>query len=619
MLRPMPVSWLIALLCVAPFASAQGGAGGFGQGSAGGYGQRGMGGGGGFPGAPPGAGRRGPGRPGAEPAVFADEAGIAINSNLENSRPEDEGGDLWETRTAVLTPGDRVEYKFKVRKGETLLASASSDSFDPALAVVDIKGVELAKNDDREEGDQSPFLICRFPEAGTYTLKVLSYRSVSGGKYTVKFRTFVASDAAVGPVVHEHVIGNAGQEDGDRPSRVEFRLSAKKGKIYDLLDAGQFQGTQTYREHPVRILGPTGVEKNDFTLVQTPDGSAVFQALADGDYYIEYNWTGTPRYRTNYREVTATTMKASGEVTLDLGQAELKLVDFPVTPDLIVRTTLSAPSALYLMTAPNNPNIRDEAGGDPAYGTSQSWTWFKIDVESDRDVVRVFHGKGTARIAVRSTNGSGAQKVAIVNSESLPAWTSGAAIKDALGVGESKLFVLKSTKSELMRVDAGTSHFQLKLDIFRTSGELANSLMNRKTHTVHDDLYFPDANTFVIRISCEGHGGSGDFTMQRQPPKTTPYTLGTSAAMKLDGGNFFLYTVNLVAGKRYELITDRPQRADLVDEDGTFLTSPSVFFDQVEVQYFVPKRSGPHRLWLRGEPAVVHFKLQLNVPPKVGI
>ena len=544
---------------------------------------------------------------------------MLFNPGLDESRPEDEGGDLWETKTAVLTPGDRVEYKFKLRKGETLLGAVSSDSFDPALSIVDIKGTELAKNDDREEGDQSPFLIYRVAEAGTYTLKVLSYRSVSGGKFTVKFRTFVASDAALGPVVYEHMVGNVGSEEGDRASRAEFRLTAQKGKIYDLKDEGEFRGKDvSIPNHIQRLLGPTGVDKNDFALVQTPDGSVVFQALADGDYYIEYMTGGLLRYRTNYREVTTTAMKVDGELSVELGKGELKLIDFPVTPNQIVRTTLVAPRAQYIISAPTNPNAREEAGGDPAYGTSQAWTWFKIDVESDLDVVRIFHGKGTARIAVRSTNLRDSQKISITNSQTLPEWKSGEAIKDSLGVGESKLFLLKSGKSELMRVDAGTTHFQLKLDIFRMSGELANSLIDRKTHKVHDDLYFPDANTFVIRIPCEGHGGSGDFTMQRQPPKTTPYVLGTSETMKLDGGNFFLYTVNLVAGKRYELITDRPQRADLVDEDGTFLTSPSVMFDQVEVQYFVPKRSGPHRLWLRGEPAVVHFKMQLNVPPKVG-
>src|ERR1019366_8425082 len=153
------------------------------------YGQGGFGGGGGGPAGAPGGARCGRGGPGNTQLLFGDTAGVAANSNLQNSRPEDEEG-IWETRTAVLTPGDRVEYKFKLQKGETLLASATSDSFDPALSVVDIKGAELAKNDDREEGDQSPFLICRVPEAGTYILKVLSYRSVSGGKFTVKFRSF---------------------------------------------------------------------------------------------------------------------------------------------------------------------------------------------------------------------------------------------------------------------------------------------------------------------------------------------------------------------------------------------------------------------------------------------
>ena len=57
---------------------------------------------------------------------------------------------------------------------------------------------------------------------------------------------------------------------------------------------------------------------------------------------------------------------------------------------------------------------------------------------------------------------------------------------------------------------------------------------------------------------------------------------------------------------------------DLLDEDGQFLVSQGVTFDKVEVQYFVPTRSGLHRLWLRGAPGTRHFRFGLHVPPVIG-
>ena len=91
--------------------------------------------------------------------------------------------------------------------------------------------------------------------------------------------------------------------------------------------------------------------------------------------------------------------------------------------------------------------------------------------------------------------------------------------------------------------------------------------------------------------------------------------------MKLDGVNFGLYSMDLVAGKRYELMTDQPNyflRVDLLDDDGQFLVSQTINFDSVGMQYFVPTKSGRHRLWLRGFPGVRHFKFSQHVAPTLG-
>ena len=59
--------------------------------------------------------------------------------------------------------------------------------------------------------------------------------------------------------------------------------------------------------------------------------------------------------------------------------------------------------------------------------------------------------------------------------------------------------------------------------------------------------------------------------------------------ISFDGTNFGFFEVNLEAGKRYQLTTDQPGRnlrADLLDEDGQFLNSQTIRFDQVLVQYF---------------------------------
>ena len=192
---------------------------------------------------------------------------------------------------------------------------------------------------------------------------------------------------------------------------------------------------------------------------------------------------------------------------------------------------------------------------------------------------------------------------------------------NSLNIGDSRLFLIKSTKSELMRVDAQASHFLPRLDIFGLSGDLANSLCNRQTHVAKDDLYFPNEDTFIVRLSCEGDGGSGDFAMKRDPLTPVPYTLGSPLTMTLDGQNFGFYSVDLEAGKRYQFVVDQPNNpleVDLLDDDGQFLTSQSLAFDKVLVHYFVPTRSGRHRLWLRGGTGTWHFQFELHTPPSIG-
>lgn len=574
---------------------AQGGAGGYGQGSAGGgFGGGGMnrpapGGGGGF------------------------SSGFNRQESGRKAKPDDSDDGYWETKSAILTPGDRVEFKFKLKKGETLMAAVTSDAFDPALSMEDGKGGVLHKNDDREEGDQSPFLIYRAPAEGEYVLKVLSYRSVSGGKFSIKMRTFLALDAPLGPKVL-----NLGKRPDAGDQRVMFRVACEKGHVYDLGRAMVQQGTTSQPISLMRAIGPTGVEDRDFQVIPTGDGSPVFYALATGDYYFEYySYSGT-QFITDFKDVQVVPAKSGSDAKLDFAPREIKVVEFPVTPGLIIRTSFSGIPINTGLSAPAGPEVVDR-DFDPAWGTNRYWTWFKMNRDSDDDIVRIFNGDGKARIAIRSLSDS-AGTLTFSNRESLPEWTTGQPEKGSLEIGGARLFLVKTSKSELMRVNAAADHFQPKLDIFRASGELANSLCDRKNHKAGDDLYFPDEGTFIVRLSCDGYGGSGAYAMARDVLTPQAYTMGKTQDLKLDGQNFGLYAVNLEAGKRYELMTDQPNnpiRADLLDSDGLFLVSNGLKFDKVEVQYFIPKKSGVHRLWLRGAPGQRQFKFQLHTAPEI--
>lgn len=583
---------LLTLCVLVGTAMAQGSAAGAGFGGGGGR-----------------AGGYGGGLGGAGGGRFADSAEPFLH-------PEDDTNDgrLYETRTAILTPGDRVEYKLTVEKSATLFAGATSDAFDPALSIEDASGHVLAKNDDRAEGDQAPFVAFRFPAAGSYTLKVLSYKQAAGGKFTLKMRTFVASDATIGTSVHEFPAGVSAEH------RVDLRIAAKKGIVYDLSalrPAGPPGGVPSF----VRVIGPSGVETSDFDRIATADGAPVFQAKVDGDFYVEYRAYGPVRFESQFREVPLMRGQPVGEVTAELAPFALVLIEFPIEARQIVRTALDGGPFAYRMTAPDAKGF-PESGyqTDTTYGNTPSWAFFQLERDSDRDVVRIFRTAGVARLAIRSTSRESG-RVTVRSSTTIPTWVSGRSEKGTLKIGEIRLLLLPSENAELMRVAATSPTFQPRLDIFRLDGTLANFLMDRNKHTAADDLYFPKSDTFLVRLSCDGYGGSGEFDLRRDVPKPLPYPLGSLGNLTFDGANFGLYAVNLEAGKRYELITDDPHeglRTDLIDDEGGFLYGQVVPFGRVRVQYFQPTKTGSYRLWLRGAPGTVKFRLSPYAPPILG-
>jgi len=592
---------------------AQRGAAGYGQGrQGGGQGGQGMGGpGGGFGG---GGGMGGSfGGRNMQPSVSRDEA---------KAKPDEEQAEfIWQTHSAILTPGDRVEYKLKLKKGETVFAGVTSDAFDPALAMVDPAGKTLTQNDDRVEGDQSPFLILRAPTEGNYVLKVLSFHSVAGGKFTIRMRTFLPIDITTGKDTHD-LTSSVSMNNGQR--RFTVVVNAKKGNVYDLREIALMskgRHINRYWASFLSVVGPTGVADSDIRSVNVPPGTTgnVFEAKADGSYYIEFVTQETSEattLETQLSEIVPVTIRPNDSTSFDLQGQELKILDMPVTPKLVVHTTITGAFFNYILSGKDST---DDIGGDPLYRNSPGWASFKTKVTSNTDVVRLFHREETVRFAIRSYT-SDKKTITIKNVDSVPEWKIGDTVKEPLGIGESKIYQIKSTKSELMRVYAKAPQFLARMDIYQMNGELANSLMNRSTLIATDDLYFPDADTFLVTISCDGNGGSGEFTMKRNELEPMPYALGAVQTMKLDGENFGLFSVSLEVGKQYELLTDNAGylSVDLVDDDGQFLTSQRISFGTVNVDYFTPTKSGRHRLWLRGSPGAHSFKLSIHVAPTLG-
>ncbi len=271
-------------------AHAQGGFGGGGQGGGGGFG----GGGGGFGGGGQGGG-------------FGGSQGPTGDFNSDPSkRPVDQdyGDPFWQERSAILTPGDRVEFQFTLKQGETILAGVTSEAFDPAISVVTDKGKELAKNDDRKEGNQSPFVNFKAPADGDYLLKVLSYRSVAGGKFKIRMRTIFPTEAGftLTPSIRAEVLSR----QTDR--RVSFRIPVKKGATYSVGYVTEQTDAYWNNLSRIKLYGPTGTVADDFRIF--PGGyKDIIESKFDGTMIVEYSARNGTDFRTNFQLVPVVEVK----------------------------------------------------------------------------------------------------------------------------------------------------------------------------------------------------------------------------------------------------------------------------------------------------------------------
>lgn len=578
----------------------------FGQGSAGGYGQsQGGVGGGGFGGGGFGSGGLEGGRSGA-PGGGADKAKGYADAEREWVK--------WESKDAILSPGDRVEFKMRFEANETLICSATSDAFDPAMNVEDTAGRVIVKNDDREEGNQSPLIIHRFATAGEYLVKVVSYGKTSGGKFSFRWRKFAALDGALGDFRKAVPI----RDGSSQPESVQTRLTLTANDVIHLSKFSGRSGRVTQGLVLVGITGPTGVDSSDFEYVPSPIGNQLMIIKKSGDFYFEFGGGSMLELVTKIVRVPVHKVHPDSSVAMTLQGQEVALVETEVTPSLLLSTQVSE-KVLLRVSAPNDPNWSFRGQEPPGVDLNPAYSEFAHNRSNVGSAIRIFRAKGTARFVVANPFGTPAD-VKFSHSTQVEEWTPGKATASNLELGDYKYYVLKSQLSELMHVAISANQFQPRLDIIRFTGALANSLSQTGMTTVSDDLYFPDPGSFLIRVYCEGHGGRGDFSLRRDVLKAAPYTIGSATELTLDGSNFGLFESDLQANVRYELVVDgvqTPLRVDLLSADGDFLTSQRVRFDNVEVQYFTVQTAGKYRLWLRGSPGKSKFRFRPHPKPSI--
>ncbi|CAN1550518.1 hypothetical protein MCEMSE15_02162 [Fimbriimonadaceae bacterium] len=566
---------LLLTLCVT--AHAQGGFGG-GQGGGGGFG----GGGGGFGGGGQGGG-------------FGGDQGPTGDPTEDQRLPmadQDRSDPFWQERSAILTPGDRVEFKFSLKQGESILAGVTSEAFDPALSVTDSNGKELLKNDDRKEGNQAPFLNFKAPTEGEYLLKVLSYRSVAGGKFTIRMRTIFPVDTNFGKV--KNIPINVQAKGAWR--RFSLRLPVKSGVTYDIGSViARFENTWQSVSR-IQITGPFGIPSEEYRTFRTGYGS-VIESKIDGELIFEYSAPLNASIETDFQVVPVTKIATNQKVSLKVEPNRVARLEMPVRKHQVVASTYRTQVDVFC-----EPKDADKQFGRfdaQAQDGGSARPWFEIQKRQGdkRNITRVYQVDDTIILLVKNTGMQ--ESIEFENSESIPEFTGERPIQGNLEIGDTYVYRLKVPKSELIRYEFRVRGFLMDLRTLNLNGGPAENPVRA------NDVYYPESAEFLVTVACVGGGGSGSYNITRRTIEPTKVKLREAFRTPSNISGPTHFAVNLEAGKSYEVTIETDitsfggsVRLEVMDAKGTTYPIQVLTNKNVSLYYFTPIESGIYRIWI---------------------
>ena len=481
----------------------------------------------------------------------------------------------WQKRTAILSPGDRVEYKIKLAADEVLLAVVSSTSFDPALELTRDKAL-VAKNDDRREGDQSSIINFRAPAAGEYSLIVVSYSKTAGGQFTLQYLVLTRVDLGLEP----------SQRIQGRRLTVH-RLALEKGKTYHV----QYR-KEDFAASLDSIIGPSGNWSDDFDLISPinsnyRESSAVFTALKTGDYLLRFSLIGDDAVL-KVTEVPVYDLGADSSSSFKLARGGLAVV-----------LTKVQPGVPFQSRVPANLRVESRLISEPDESDANTGSTFRrfSSLEGSVEVATyLFPKPGKWRRLVQSMSDTDGE-FTIANSTSIPAFPNGSSISNRLAIGQAKAFLYKAQPGEISQVAVSTEEFSPTLDLYSMQGQSVNSLVNPWGSKVSSELYFPTGGDYLVVLRCFGNGGSGKYTLTRKELPVRTLKLGASFVIPANSPTVDTAEIQLEANTDYEIVygPDRGQPSRVLTPD-YMVTGEIRLLDRTVTTFRVTK-TGVLRLW----------------------
>jgi len=444
---------------------------------------------------------------------------------------------------SVLTPGEFSQFPLKLKAGQVVFGEVRSDTFDPALEIVDSAGKSVAFNDDRYPGDQRPLLFWRCASDGAYSIHVRCFHDKLGGQFFARFKTYDTIDLTSDQKV---------ERDVQRNTPILLRIPLKAGQIKEILfdtDGEKKYFGLTYNAW----ISPIGLPDLAFFTHGLQPAEYSIMAPVDGDYYEMMTPNGPDSSRGKVhvwtREVVPFKLtKVGNSYTARAPTKRSQIWELPVkkdelieasTPDLDIRCNfriievpdiskydLSKEETNPFFPHPNKPP--DEKG--PAFVT--------ISKRPRDNRMTVFHASRDAKLWLASDGeGPAGKQFTLRVKPAAEEFSEKKTNSGKLMIASTDFWVFDAKAGDVLTLNATSFDFS-QLIIVRDPEmhEIRHfeAGMDQSSDTWRMIVQKP--GRYVVDVSCRGNGGGGAYSLTRKVLHAKEFGLSKTASGEITDG-----------------------------------------------------------------------------------
>lgn len=445
-----------------------------------------------------------------------------------------QAGEGSNTYEHILTPGTNAEWPIEAKEGDSIIAKASSEVFDPGMEVVDESGKVLMEIDDIAPGVQEASLAFRFPAAGKYKILVKGFKSAAGGPYTITLTRFNSKQTQYGAT-------EKGMTNPNKDSW--FAFPAKKGdqimvsamvpnsspNAYLITPLGQdLRATRTYH---------SGLERRVFSIPQ------------DGTYFARVDTTTTREnpFEVSISKATLKTTRVGEDATSTLKPNAFEIWNVEVKAGQVLKFSASN-DAKSIDFSPQLASSSDTTAEVVTYERDVLLLMSR-DAKIGNSATYLIKKDAVIQVnALDRDNKATDYKLSIQNVlKELPA---SGKLDSRIAISQAEFWAFQGAQGQILDLTAMAETFDIEMNLFTIGGRPVASGASR-TGEIDDRLrvVLDETTQYVLVFNCEGSGGSGPYSVQRQEVKPPSLKLGSPTNAEFDDTKLNMWQVEAKAGQ----------------------------------------------------------------------